>query len=236
MALMYNNVRPLDISYNGTQINELKHNGQGVWGRPFSLSITKTVQATVNVNRTSSPNQGAELGYLSDGSTIYYGDVLVITSSFISGYTSDEHSINGKNFDSGETVTVTEALDIVVTAKESYSWHIEWTGSKSLTTGYQTIKTTDKLGLNYKLYITTYNQAEDTSYPQAITLNAGESKTLYGDAEMYGDLYTETVGKVSLDITMDGLKTNIRVKVSTLTGDEVGDPYTITLTKIEAYY
>ena len=236
MAFKYGTTSPTEIIYNGTSLTVLKYGDQAVWGKPYSLSISQGANTNVVVTRKSSPNQNADTGTLSSGSVIYYGDVLTVTYTVDSNYKINQHTINGEQFNSGVSVTVTEGLEIVTTAIESYSWHIEWTGSKTLTTGYQTIKTADRLGLNYKLSITTYNQAEDTSYPQEITLSAGESKTLYGDTEMYGDLYTETVGKVSLDITMDGLKANIRVKVSTLTGDENGDPYTITLTKIESYY
>lgn len=236
MALVYNNVRPLDISYNGTQINELKHNGQGVWGRPFSLSITKTVQATVNVNRTSSPNQGAELGNLSDGSTIYYGDVLVITYSFISGYTSDEHSINGKNFDSGDTITVTEALDIVVTAKESYRWHTMWSGSKSITSNTQ-ITTSSNLALKYRATVTTLNETWGYEYTQVVELDVNTPKTVYGTYEMGGgDLADETCGTLKLTLSMSGLNSTIYGTFADRTGSDGYDPYSMTISKLEGYY
>ena len=47
----------------------------------FALSITVDANTNLTVNRTSSPLQGASQGYLSNGATIYYGDVLNIVFS-----------------------------------------------------------------------------------------------------------------------------------------------------------
>lgn len=41
---------------------------------------------TITVKRTSSPNQGAATGTLSNGATVYYGDVLTVTYSAASNY------------------------------------------------------------------------------------------------------------------------------------------------------
>ena len=236
MALVYNNVRPLDISYNGTQINDLKYNGQGVWGRPFPLSITKTGQVTVNVNRTSSPNQGAELGNLSDGSTIYYGDVLVVTYSIDSGYEVNEHTINGNNITSGQTITVTEALDITVTAKASYSWHTLWTGNKSVTSN-TLITTTSQLALQYRARVTTTNETWQYDYAQTVVLDPDVAKTVIGTWETGGgDLTDENCGTLKITPSMSGLNTNISATFATRTGYDSGDPYTMTITKLEGYY
>lgn len=236
MALIYNNVRPLDISYNGTQINELKYNEQGVWGRPFSLSITKAPEATVNVNRTSSPNQGAELGNLSDGSTIYYGDVLVVTYSFDVGYEVNEHTINGNTLTSGQTVTVTEAIDITVTSKSSYGWHLVWSGSKDVTTN-TSITTFNHLPLKYKASVTTTNEYYGYEYPQTLELDIDTAKTVYGNWETGGgDIETETCGTLKITQTISGLNTTAFATFGGRTGENDGDPYSMKITKLEAYY
>lgn len=221
----------------GTELTQLVYGSTTTWVKPFTLSTSQGSNVTLTVKRTSSLNPEATIGNLSSGAIIYYGDELTVTYTLASGYEINKHTINNTNFYSGAKITVTESLSISVTAKESYSWHSIWTGSKSLTTSYQTITTNSNLPLEYKLSITTYNQAEGFSYSQTVTLTSGQSKTLYGDTTISDEMYTETVGKVSLETTVaSGTTLNIRVKVSTLTGDENGDPYTITLTKIEAYY
>lgn len=236
MALVYNNVRPLDISYNGTQINELKYNEQGVWGRPFTLSITNTVQVTVNVNRTSSPNQGAELGNIPDGSTIYYGDVLVVTYSIDSGYEVDEHTINGNTLTSGQNVTVTESIDITVTSQKSYSWHSLWTGSKYVTSN-TLITTNDRLALKYRATVTTINETWSYDYLQIVELEVDTPKTVYGTYEIGGgDLMDETCGTLKLTLTMENLKATIYGTFTDRTGSDSYDPYTMIITKLEGYY
>ena len=79
----------------------------------FSLSITNDGNVNVTVNRTSSPLQGASQGYLSNGATIYYGDVLSIVFSAKTGYTINVHTKNGTTFASGNAHTVTTNISLV---------------------------------------------------------------------------------------------------------------------------
>lgn len=82
----------------------------------FSLSITVDSNTNLTVNRTSSPLQGASQGYLSNGATIYYGDVLNIVFSAKTGYTLNVHTKNGTTFASGEAHTVTAAISLVLSS------------------------------------------------------------------------------------------------------------------------
>lgn len=82
----------------------------------FTLSIDVDSNTNLTVNRTSSPLQGASQGYLSNGATIYYGDVLNIVFSAKTGYTIGTHTKNGTTFSSGEAHTVTAAIALVLSS------------------------------------------------------------------------------------------------------------------------
>ena len=87
----------------------------------YSLSINAGTGSTITVNRTSSPLQGAAAGNLSNGTTIYYNDVLEITFSAKTGYNIATTKVNGNSF-SGGRYTVTGAVSVVSTASlKSYT-------------------------------------------------------------------------------------------------------------------
>lgn len=144
MSFNYNGVSPTEINYNGTSIDVLTYNGVNIWGKPYTLSISQDVNTTISVTRISSPNQNAATGNLTNGSTIYYGDVLQINASANSGYNLSSFIVNNSNWTSGNTITVTSAISITTTAVVSASWHTVWTGSNSIptTAGGNTTATT----------------------------------------------------------------------------------------------
>lgn len=79
-----------------------------VWQKQsFVLSISQGDGSTISVERNGST--------LSDGSTIYYGDVLAISISANTGYNIEEHTVNGSDWASGN-YTVTSAVSVVSTA------------------------------------------------------------------------------------------------------------------------
>lgn len=80
----------------------------------YNLSITAETGSTITVNRTSSPV--GLTGAISDGATIYAGDVLTITFEADSGYEIVTHTVNGASFASGGTHTVEADVVIVITA------------------------------------------------------------------------------------------------------------------------
>lgn len=131
MAFKYGTTSPTAIKYNGTDLTVLKYGTTAVWGKPYSLSISAGANTSVSVTRNSSPNQGASTGTLSSGSVVYYGDVLTITASASSGYNLSTFTVNGSNFTSGNTITVTSAVSVVTTAISSASWHTVWTGNST---------------------------------------------------------------------------------------------------------
>ena len=81
--------------------------------KSYKLSISAGTGSTITVNRTSSPKKGASTGNLSDGATIYYSDVLKITFAAGAGYEITTHTVNGTDFTSGNTHTVTANVTVI---------------------------------------------------------------------------------------------------------------------------
>lgn len=81
----------------------------------YALSIVEGAGSTITVNRESSPLKGASTGSLTNGATIYYNDVLVITVSINEGYVLKSCTLNGINFVSGSSHTVTKNVAVVST-------------------------------------------------------------------------------------------------------------------------
>ena len=77
----------------------------------YALTISAGDGAKVSVNRTESPKQGASTGTLSNNATIYYSDVLSITTEALSGYRIIEQSHDNGSY------TVTDAINVSATAE-----------------------------------------------------------------------------------------------------------------------
>lgn len=80
----------------------------------YTLSIS-TTNTSVSVYRSSSPQGGADVGYLSTGAVIYQGDTLQITSTPGAPYNQSTFTVNGSGFTSGNTHTVSGNVSIVST-------------------------------------------------------------------------------------------------------------------------
>lgn len=85
----------------------------------LTISVTNGSYGTYSVSRTKSPYQGATTGALSNGATIFYGDVLTGTSS------AKAVSYDGWNIDSVTAPTATTTGDatsgnLTITNKSSY--------------------------------------------------------------------------------------------------------------------
>lgn len=85
----------------------------------LSFTITKQIGAgaSLTVYRSSSPNGGGTIGVLTDN-TIYYGDVLILTATFDSGYGAESMSINDVEYlDNPHSLTVVGSITIIIIAK-----------------------------------------------------------------------------------------------------------------------
>ena len=100
----------------------------------YKVSWNTGTGYTIAVNRTSSPKGGASTGALSNGATIYYGDVLSVTYTASTGY-----SISSKG---STSITVTgnvTSSNIYATAKvNSYTYNIVYKSSNGTDLGSST--------------------------------------------------------------------------------------------------
>lgn len=94
--------------------------------RAFSLSISAGAGSIITVKRSGIS--------LSNGDTIYYGDVLTITFGASTGYDLTAHTVNGSSFTSGGTHTVAADVTVVATAtRKSYILTLTTDGHCALT-------------------------------------------------------------------------------------------------------
>ena len=84
----------------------------------YSLTINPSIGSNIIVNRTSSPLKGAATGNITSADLIYYNDVLAITFVALPGYGLVTTTVNGSDFTSGNTHTVTGAVTVATTTKQ----------------------------------------------------------------------------------------------------------------------
>lgn len=137
MALKFNNTEITRVYFNGVEKMALKYNDVGYFGKRFALTKNSSTGVSLTVKRTSSPNQRAATGTISTGNTIYYGDVITITCTASSGYTSPKLYVNtGSGMavrTSPYTFTVTGDVTFYGTATQADTWKTVWSGSKVVT-------------------------------------------------------------------------------------------------------
>lgn len=80
-----------------------------------SLSLSEGSGAEIRVSRQSSP--WASAGSLSHGAAVYDGDVLVIRFSALTGYALLTHTVNGADFESGGSLTVSANVTVSAVAE-----------------------------------------------------------------------------------------------------------------------
>lgn len=135
----------VEVSWNGITLNNW-YSGFGISisgtetvtlttvAASYGLSISAGTGSAISVSRTSSPNQGAFTGGLSNGAVIYYGDVLTISFSADTGYDLTAHTVNGSSFTSGNTLTVSAAVSVSASAMpKSYTLTISSDGHAVVT-------------------------------------------------------------------------------------------------------
>ena len=139
-----------------------------VW-TPNSYTLTYSGYATNSVKRTSSPNYGASIGFLSSGATIYYGDVLEIyqkndyywnmyggSTSSNTTYFSLENQIKDTN-NAKTTITVTSNVNL--RTSRNYQWRTTFSGNATLQV-YQ--------GQDTSMYWSFRNNAHAGMYPPIV--------------------------------------------------------------------
>ncbi len=76
MPLIVDNTEITQLFVDGRECKVLVVNGVSCFGKKYTLSSGGTVNSTVTIKRTSSPNQHAPTGNIASGAAIYEGDVL----------------------------------------------------------------------------------------------------------------------------------------------------------------
>lgn len=231
--------------YNATDLTVLKYGTTTVWGKPFSLTIQAGANSTVTVNRTSSPNQHANIGAVTSGGIVYYGDTLAITATPASGYKLVSFTINGTEYASGETsavsqtITVTGAVSVVINTESAVSWKTVWTGSETvhmfsvITGSFQDFEgnysgsATEQHAIVSNAYQTriTYTLAQES--PQTKELSNTLEYLTYNDKSSVQAEIDSSSNNIDFVTTIKGNKPNAKVFY---TGKDV------TLTKVEQYY
>lgn len=137
MALRFNNTEITQVYFNGVEKMTLQYNGTSYFGKRFSLTKSTSTGVTLTVSRSSSPNQRATTGSVATGNTIYYGDVITITCTAISGYTNAKLYVNTGSGailrTSSYTFTVTGNVTFYGTATVASEWQTVWSGTQTNT-------------------------------------------------------------------------------------------------------
>lgn len=242
MALTYNGVSPTKITFNGTDLTVLKYGNTAVWGKPYSLTITQGVGTLVSVLRTSSPNQNASIGALSNGSLVYYGDVLKISATAQSGYTLNSFTINGESKSGTQTWMVVGEVTVFVSAVGSASWHTVWSGSITLNFSLDAISPSSTSSFNITGLVSSASATRVTgtatakhSLSSTATTNSFSDKGLTSsDAEVVYD--EQGAGGVGVYLSYSSNAIYAKAVLTTTTlGSETGTA-SATLTKVEQYY
>jgi hypothetical protein len=263
MALKVNAVSPTEINVvkdgTTTSLTVLKCGTTAVWGKPFSLTLSIGTNSSMTIKRTSSPNQHASTGALGSGNKIYYGDVLDITVTPDSGYKLTSFTINGTEYGSGQTssvtktITVTGAVTVKCTTTTAASWQTVWTGSQTAGsfmwkttasgTKTKTLANGTPTGIDWSLptkitgTASCYNngvQSETTATITDLELSDGVSNLLH---EKSGYVGNYLVG-VSISIQRNASTPNAVVtgSCSKATGASVMAGASLTLTEVKQYY
>ena len=87
----------------------------------YSLTLSEGDNTTITVERTSSGYNNATLGVLSSGATLYTGDTLLVSFAADAGYQLTTHQVNGVDYTSGNTLTVSGNVSVVSSAGRSVS-------------------------------------------------------------------------------------------------------------------
>lgn len=113
----------------------------------YTLNLTgQGSNTTIAVSRTSSAGAGS-IGTISNGAMLYYGDVLRISASAASNFQLKTLKVNGSNFTSGNTHTVSGDVSVTTTAQALAS--VISVGSASTTLGGSIAITVTKYNSNY---------------------------------------------------------------------------------------
>lgn len=114
MAINFNGTSLKTINFNGTNITNVELNGDIIWCKPYTLTIDTSgyvEQYSVVRTKTNEPSiNGGDT--LRSGQTIYYGDIITVNATAVSG-----HKLNGTfphtiNVQNDVTVSITTSREL----------------------------------------------------------------------------------------------------------------------------
>ncbi len=127
---------------------------------------------TISVNRTASPNANAEIGDLSSGDAVYYGDVLSISYAAVSGYSIETQGATSITVKGNVT-----ASDIFATATANeYTYTIVYKSSNGTVLATQE-EVTYKYGTTNEISPKTFT-GYTTPAVQSVAWDSTEAKTI----------------------------------------------------------
>ena len=169
-----------------------------------SLSLSAGSGAEISVSRQSSP--WASAGSLSHGAAVYDGDVLVIRFSALTGYALTAQMVNGADFESGGSLTISanvtvsaaaELLTYTLTiAADSHALVTVTRGGEALNSGAE-IRHFDQLSVTVSAKAGYKVSAADIN-GTAIGPDAAVSHTVSGPVAV--TVFTEALSNLLLDV------------------------------------
>ena len=202
MALRVNNTEITKVVYNGKEMEALRFNGTGYFGKAYSLMPSASTGVNFTIARNSSPNQNAICGNINQSAQIYYGDELTIQVKAVSGYINPKLYVDigdGNGFmirSSPFSFTVTRNIMFYGTAEvQSTQSGVLWSGSKQfMSTGnldVPGISASDKIMVTATVEIieNSYDPYEDSWDTYTLTTRVYNNQALplsysYGNASM----------------------------------------------------
>ena len=151
----------------------------------YNLTVPSVANCTISVNRTSCAGSGSTGSITTGTKNLYYGDTLKITASAASSYQLTSLTVNGNNFTSGNTHSVSGNVTISASVQALASTMS--VSPTSVALGGQTVITITKYNANYQHSIA-WSFAGHSGY---ITGTGGGTQS--GESKFSGSPVTFTV-------------------------------------------
>lgn len=221
----------------------------------YTLYILAGENTTVSVNRTSSQNPYASIGFIANRSAIYAGDSLSITVTANDGYKLSTFNINGESYLLGldqttarATYTVTSVVNIVTSVESLPSYKQTWSGEENVTrivtTGNEGISdgtNTWYTGSATNTLTVADGYIQNSSYSTKITVMVDDTTTTYDLTSSRIEIANGTSALGNTKTRVYATLTSSGISIVTETQSTSANSKAISavicyITKIEQYY
>ena len=108
MSLKFGTNTVNTVKYNEQDVKQIVFNGSRAWAKPHTLAVSKgRGVASITISRTSTLEPTASTGSISEGDTIFYGDVLTVSATAATGYLLDSYATSYTVSDDNTEISVT---------------------------------------------------------------------------------------------------------------------------------